>query len=134
MRATRWAAAFISVVTALGGWWLYPAADEEIAYRQTGTASWYGAELEGRPTASGEPFDPDRLTAAHRRLPLGSTVTVTNVENGEKVTVEINDRGPFTDKRVIDLSEAAAERIGIVDAGVAQVRLEATEEQLTAGG
>lgn len=134
MRPTLWTAAFTCCLIAVGGWWLGPVAREEVAYRQTGAASWYGAELEGRPTASGEPFDPDRLTAAHRRLPLGSTVTVTNVENGEQVTVEINDRGPFTDKRVIDLSEAAADRIGIVDAGVARVRLEATEEQLAAGG
>ncbi len=89
-----------------------------------GQASYYGDELSGRRTASGERFDPERLTAAHRTLPLGSRVRVTNTRNGRSVVVRINDRGPFAERRVIDLSEGAARRIGMLAAGTARVRLE----------
>ena len=103
-----------------------------IAYRQVGLASWYGPGFQGNPTASGERFDQNRLTAAHRDLPLGSTVTVTNLDNGRKVTVLINDRGPYVGGRVIDLSKAAARRLDMVEDGVTEVRISATEHQLAA--
>jgi rare lipoprotein A len=92
-----------------------------------GFASWYGARHAGRRTASGERFDPDALTAAHRTLPFGSRVRVTNLDNGRSVVVRINDRGPFADGRILDLSEAAARAIGMTASGVARVRLELLE-------
>ena len=88
-----------------------------------GAASFYGSELAGNRTASGEPFNPDKLTAAHRTLPMGSRVRVTNSRNGESVIVRINDRGPFHKSRVIDLSTAAAKTIGLIGSGTGQVRL-----------
>ena len=90
---------------------------------EVGQASWYGIEERGRPTASGEPMDPDALTAAHRTLPFGTLVEVTNLATGAAVEVRINDRGPFVGSRVIDLSHEAARRLGIVREGVARVRL-----------
>lgn len=89
-----------------------------------GDASWYGPGFAGRLTASGEVFDPSELTAAHKTLPFNTRVRVTNLTNGRTVVVRINDRGPFKPGRVIDLSRAAAERIGLVRAGIAPVRLE----------
>lgn len=86
-------------------------------------ASYYGAEFAGRPTASGQIFDPALMTAAHRTLPLGSMVEVTDAHSGRSVTVLINDRGPFHDDRAIDLSEAAAERIGMIASGTGEVML-----------
>lgn len=88
-----------------------------------GEASFYGQELAGNPTASGEIFDPERLTAAHRTLPLGSKVRVTNPRNGDSVVVRINDRGPFHGNRVIDLSTAAARTIGLIRSGTGRVNL-----------
>ena len=88
-----------------------------------GLASWYGEPHHGRRTASGEVFDMNELTAAHKTLPFGTRVRVENPGTGQAVVVRINDRGPFTPGRVIDLSRAAAERIGIVRAGVARVVL-----------
>lgn len=88
-----------------------------------GVASWYGAELHGRPTASGEPFDMDDLTAAHLTLPLGTRAQVTNLDNGRTVVVRINDRGPFSGHRMIDLSRAAAREIGMLAAGSAEVEV-----------
>ena len=102
----------------------------DAAFRQVGLASWYGPGFHGRKTASGERFDQNDLTAAHRKLPLGSEVRVTNLENGRSITVEINDRGPYIDGRVIDLSKAAAGQLGILQDGVAEVRIEATRRQL----
>lgn len=105
------------------------------AFEQSGTASWYGPGFHGRRTASGERFDQNERTAAHRTLPLGSEVTVTNEATGQSVDVEINDRGPYSKGRVIDLSKRAAKEIGITeDNGVAPVRIEATEEQLDTAG
>jgi rare lipoprotein A len=89
-----------------------------------GVASFYGRQFAGRPTASGERFDPQLLTAAHRTLPFGSQVRVTNNRNGRSVVVRINDRGPFHGSRTIDLSRRAAEQIGIVSAGHGTVELE----------
>jgi rare lipoprotein A len=87
-------------------------------------ASWYGPGFAGRRTANGETFDPTQLTAAHRTLPFGTLVRVTNLANGLSVVVRINDRGPFRAGRIIDLSRAAAERLGMIGTGTATVRLE----------
>lgn len=96
---------------------------------QVGWASWYGARHHGRKTASGERFSMHALTAAHRSLPLGTPVLVTHLNTGQQVHVTINDRGPFVDqpRRIIDLSRAAAERIGLLRHGVGPVRLEVLE-------
>lgn len=88
-----------------------------------GMASYYGNELAGNRTASGERFNPSHLTAAHRTLPFGSMVRVTNVANGDSVVVRINDRGPFSHGRVIDVSHAAAREIGMHRSGTARVKL-----------
>ena len=88
-----------------------------------GTASYYGNELAGNRTASGERFDPGQLTAAHRTLPFGSKVRVTNISTGDSVIVRINDRGPFHRGRVIDVSHAAAREIGMHRSGTARVKL-----------
>jgi rare lipoprotein A len=90
---------------------------------ESGLASWYGDELRGRPTASGEPFRPSKRTAAHKTLPFGTVVRVTYLETGDRVRVVINDRGPFVRGRVIDLSKKAARRVGLIDAGVGPVEL-----------
>lgn len=91
---------------------------------QSGMASWYGPGFAGRRTANGEVFDPSQLTAAHRELPFNTLVRVVNETNGESVVVRINDRGPFKGGRIIDLSRAAAEAVGMIGSGVARVRLE----------
>jgi len=88
-----------------------------------GLASWYGNEYHGRCTASGEVFDEEAMTAAHRTLPFGTFVEVTNLQNGKSVQVRINDRGPFVRGRVIDLSKGAARRIDLLIDGVAPVRI-----------
>jgi rare lipoprotein A len=103
---------------------------DRVVYTERGRASWYGPGFHGRRTASGVRFDQNALTAAHRRLPLGSLVTVTNLENGRSVRVAINDRGPYVDGRVIDLSRAAARRLGMIGDGVVRVRIEATRREL----
>ena len=105
-------------------------AENAVRAVQEGTASWYGAEFAGRPTASGETFDPTQLTAAHRTLPFGTLLRVTHLGNGRSVVVRVNDRGPFTDRRIIDLSHAAASDLGMVAAGTARVRI----EPITPGG
>jgi rare lipoprotein A len=92
-----------------------------------GHASWYGQEFAQRPTASGEPFDPNGMTAAHRTLPLGSRLRVTNLHNGRTVEVTITDRGPFRPHREIDLSYGAARALGMVRRGVARVAIELIE-------
>ena len=94
------------------------------AFEQTGKASWYGADFHGRKTASGVPFNQHAFTAAHRTLPLGTEVKVTSLETGRAVVVRINDRGPFIDGRIIDLSKRAASELGMEDAGVAPVKVE----------
>jgi rare lipoprotein A len=91
---------------------------------EIGHASWYGPRFHGKKTASGDVFDQTELTAAHRNLPLGSKVRVTNLENERSVEVKINDRGPFIAGRIIDLSHAAARALGMVEDGLARVRLE----------
>ena len=94
-------------------------------FSEEGVASWYGKKFHGRRTSSGEPYDMYTLTAAHTSLPLPTYVQVTNLDNGKSVIVRVNDRGPFAHDRIIDLSYAAAERIDMLDAGTAPVRIEA---------
>jgi len=96
-------------------------------FRQVGTASWYGPGFNGRKTASGERFDQNKLTAAHRSLPLDTVVKVTNLDNGKAVKVSINDRGPYVGKRVIDLSRAAAQKLDMTEDGTARVQIEVAE-------
>ncbi len=106
----------------IAGVWYYPAEDND--YDEAGLASWYGPKFHGRPTANGERFDMNQLTAAHRTLPLPSTVLVTNLENGRSIKVRVNDRGPFVDNRIIDLSRRAAQFLGFEKQGVARVRVQ----------
>ncbi len=96
-------------------------------FTQVGLASWYGNAHAGHKTASGELFDPNAMTAAHRTLPMGALVRVTNVENGRTVMVKINDRGPEDRSRIIDLSRAAADALGFRASGTAKVRLEGSD-------
>ena len=93
-------------------------------FRQRGVASWYGRRFHGKPTSSGEPYDMYAMTAAHPTLPIPSYVRVTNLANGRSVVVRINDRGPFLRNRIIDLSYAAAHRLGYINAGHANVEVE----------
>jgi len=93
-----------------------------------GVASFYGKEHQGKKTASGEIFDMNKLTAAHRALPFGAKVKVTNLANNRFVIVRINDRGPFIAGRMIDLSQAAAERLDMIEAGVVRVKVQVLED------
>ena len=104
------------------------------AFRQQGAASWYGRRFHGNPTASGEPYDMYAMTAAHPTLPIPSYVRVTNPANGRSVVVRVNDRGPFHAGRIIDLSYAAAHRLGFVQAGSTRVELEAIVPEEAASG
>ncbi len=90
---------------------------------QTGLASWYGKELAGRPTASGEPFRPSLRTAAHPTLPFGTVLKVTRTDTGRHVRVVVNDRGPYAKGRILDLAQSAAKRLDMVRAGVAKVEV-----------
>lgn len=99
--------------------------DSAAGYYATGLASWYGRKFHGRKTSSGEPYDMLQLTAAHRSLPIPSYVRVTNLDNGRTTMVRVNDRGPFHSDRIIDLSFAAAYKLGFAHHGTARVRLEA---------
>ncbi|MEO1656860.1 MAG: septal ring lytic transglycosylase RlpA family protein [Pseudomonadota bacterium] len=105
----------------IGGRWYYPAVDPN--YNRVGMASWYGPNFHGKLTANGEIFDQNRLTAAHPTLPLPSIVEVTNQKTGKKIRVRVNDRGPFAQNRIIDLSMESARKLGTLDAGVAPVRV-----------
>ena len=93
-------------------------------WTEEGIASWYGKKFHGRQTASGERYDMHELTAAHKSLPFGTRVRVTNLDNGRHVVVRITDRGPFIKGRIIDLSYAAARKVDMVNAGTARVRVE----------
>ena len=94
-----------------------------VGHSETGLASWYGDPYHGRQTASGEIYDMNEWTAAHRTLPFGTWVEVTNLTNAKRVSVRITDRGPFVDGRIIDLSRAAAKQIDMIGPGTARVRL-----------
>jgi rare lipoprotein A len=102
-------------------------AQETEIFRQEGIASWYGREFDGRPTASGEIFDSSQLTAAHPSLPFGTMLVVTNRHNNKKVTVRVNDRGPFVAARIIDISRVAAEQLDMIITGTAPVSIESTD-------
>jgi rare lipoprotein A len=105
----------------VNGRWYTPR--EQPHYDEVGTASWYGYQHEGKPTANGEVFHKDMVSAAHKTLPLPSLVEVTNLANGKKLKVRVNDRGPFVDGRIIDLSQEAARRLGFEGQGVTKVRV-----------
>lgn len=105
----------------VGGVWYAP--KDQPDYDQTGIASWYGDAFQLKPTADGETFDMNAISAAHTTLPLPSTVEVTNLDNGRRLTVRVNDRGPFVGGRIIDLSHAAARELGYDRAGLAHVRV-----------
>jgi rare lipoprotein A len=111
-----------------------PPAPEQPFFTQVGTASWYGAFHHGRKTASGERFDMNDLTAAHRAVKLGTVLRVTNLDNGRTATVRVNDRGPYVNNRIVDLSAAAARELGMKQDGVARVRIEAFVADQPAGG
>lgn len=106
-----------------------PAPPPAPSFSQVGVASYYAAKFEDRKTADGERFKSTGMTAAHRTLPLGTMVRVTNLENNRSVIVRINDRGPFMRKRIIDLSPAAARALGIRNQGLMRVRIELVSEQ-----
>ncbi len=105
----------------VAGVWYYPKPDP--SYDQTGIASWYGEEFHGRPTANGEYYDMNLVSAAHQTLPLPSLVRVTNLENGRSMVVRVNDRGPFVNGRVIDMSRRGAQLLGYERTGTARVRV-----------
>lgn len=105
----------------VGGNNYYPMATATIGYSETGVASWYGKKFHGRKTASGESYNQNAMTAAHKTLPFGTRVRVTNLENKKSVSVVINDRGPFVKGRIIDVSRAAAKKLGMVNSGIARV-------------
>jgi rare lipoprotein A len=100
-----------------------PRGENETGIESEGLGSYYGAGFQGQLTANGEHFDKQALTAAHRTLPFGTCVRVQSVASGRFVNVRVNDRGPFVEDRIIDLSEAAARELGMIDAGVGQVKL-----------
>jgi rare lipoprotein A len=105
----------------VGGTWYTPR--EQPGYNEVGTASWYGQQFHNRQTANGEMFDMWVVSAAHKTLPLPSIVEVTNLDNGRKIKVRVNDRGPFVDGRIIDMSRAGAEALGFAGKGTARVRV-----------
>ncbi len=106
----------------ISGVWYYPAVDYD--YSETGIASWYGSDFHGLPTANGEIYDMNRVTAAHRTLPMPSMLQVTNLENGRSISVRVNDRGPFKRGRIVDLSRRGAQLLGFERNGTAKVRVE----------
>ena len=112
----------------INGKWYYPAVDYD--YEEIGIASWYGPGFHGKKTANGEIFDQNKVSAAHRTLPMPSVVRVTNLDNGKVLPkVRINDRGPFAGNRIIDLSKKAAKELGFVNTGIARVKVEILENE-----
>lgn len=113
----------------------YHVMDSSHGFRDRGVASWYGKKFHGRPTSSGAIYDMHAMTAAHKTLPLPTKVRVRNLKNGRSIVVTVNDRGPFIDNRIIDLSYAAATRLGMIRDGTALVEIEAlTDNATTRGG
>lgn len=110
--------------------------DAKVLYKEVGWASWYGPGFQHRQSANGEVFDTERMTAAHRTLPLNSIVRVTNVKTNDSVLVRITDRGPFVSDRILDLSRAAARKLGLYQRGTALVRIEVlqTPSPISSGG
>jgi rare lipoprotein A len=117
----------VLLVACVCGLWTAASAQSVQPPSETGIASWYGAPYHGQRSASGEIYDQEKLTAAHRTLPFGTRVRVRRPDRGGSVVVRINDRGPFVKSRVIDLSHAAAVQLGMTDGGVALVILEVVE-------
>ncbi|MDV7338585.1 septal ring lytic transglycosylase RlpA family protein [Terasakiella sp. A23] len=109
------------------GVWYYPA--EDFDYVETGISSWYGPQFHGKPTANGEVFDMNLVSAAHRTLPLPSLVRVTNLENGRSLVVRVNDRGPFAHGRILDMSKRGAQLLGFEKQGTARVKVEILKDQ-----
>ena len=107
---------------------IYDIMDSSLGYLEIGVASWYGKKFHGRLTANGETYDMYGMTAAHKSLPLPTMVRVTNLDNGESIVLRVNDRGPFHDDRLIDLSYAAAKKLGFDTQGTAPVVVEAIDE------
>jgi len=116
----------IAVCASLGACSWIPKGESglDVGIKDRGMASWYGEQFHGKLAANGEIFDMSALTAAHRTLPLGSMIRVVNLQNGKHVRVRINDRGPYVNGRILDLSYAAAARIGMVQGGVSVIQLE----------
>ena len=98
--------------------------DAKSIYTVVGTASWYGPKFHGKRTANGEIFDMNKISAAHKEFPMGTWLRVNNLKNNRSITVRVNDRGPFIDNRIIDLSKKAAEKLGFVRDGLAEVKIE----------
>jgi len=111
----------------IGGEWYYP--KEDYSYDETGIASWYGADFHGQSTANGEMFNKNELTAAHKTLPLPTLARVTNLDNGRSIVVRINDRGPFSGARIIDVSQRAAQLLGFETTGTAKVRVQVLADE-----
>ena len=110
------------------------AASTKPSHKEVGEASWYGPGFQGNETANGETFDQKKMTAAHPTLPMGTDVEVTNLENGKKVEVRINDRGPYVGDRAIDLSRAAARKLDMEEDGTTQVKIGANPQPKTDSG
>ncbi len=123
----------IGVPYQIKGKWYYP--KEDFAYSETGIASWYGSYFHGRATANGEIYDMNDLTAAHKTLPMPSMVRVTNLDNGRSLKLRVNDRGPFVDGRIIDVSRRASQLLGFHENGLAKVKVDilADESRVLAG-
>ncbi len=111
----------------LEGVWYYPKVD--YSYDESGIASWYGPDFNGKPTASGEIYDQNGLTAAHRTLPMPTIIQVTNLENGRSIKLRVNDRGPFAHGRIIDVSQRAAQLLGFIEQGTARVRVQVIADE-----
>jgi rare lipoprotein A len=111
----------------VNGVWYYPKAD--YGYNETGIASWYGPGFHGKRTANGEIYDENGLTAAHKTLPMPSLVRVTNLENGRSIEVRVNDRGPYSAGRVIDMTRRGAQLLGFIERGTARVRVQILAEE-----
>lgn len=122
-----WAAGALALLTVQACSLVKPATPPVVGGHQEGVASWYGPGFHGRRTANGEVYDQYELTAAHRTLPLGTRIKVTNERTGKFVVVRINDRGPFIKGRVVDLSRGAAKVIGLTATGVAPVKVSVVE-------
>ena len=111
----------------INGTWYYP--HEDYSYDETGVASWYGAENQGQRTSNGEIFNKNELTAAHRTLPMPTLARVTNLDNGRSIVVRINDRGPYSSGRIIDMSERASQLLGFEAVGTAKVRVQVLADE-----
>jgi rare lipoprotein A len=123
-RLSAWLVLALGLLPCLGCAATAPRSPEGVAGAELGFASYYAASFEGRPTASGERYQPGAMTAAHRTLAFGTRVRVTRLDDGRSVEVRINDRGPFVSGRIVDLSEAAARELGLLREGTARVRVD----------